>query len=69
VFCGLALIVPNVVALASVVLLVIALELQTRLVEEPYLLNAQGESYAVYAERAGRFLPGVGRLDPRRSHR
>ena len=69
VFCGLALIVPSVVAFASVVLLVIALELQTRLVEEPYLLNAQGESYADYAQRAGRFLPGVGRLDPSRRDR
>jgi protein-S-isoprenylcysteine O-methyltransferase Ste14 len=69
VFCGLALIVPSVVAFASVVLLVIALELQTRLVEEPYLVIAQGEPYAGYAQRAGRFLPGVGRLDPRRRDR
>jgi len=69
VFCGLALIVPSVVAIASVVLLVIALELQTRLVEEPYLVIAQGEPYADYAQRAGRFLPGVGRLDARRRDR
>jgi protein-S-isoprenylcysteine O-methyltransferase Ste14 len=69
VFGGLALLVPSVVALASVVLLVIALEMQTRLVEEPYLVNSQGDSYADYAARVGRFLPGAGTLDPRRRDR
>jgi protein-S-isoprenylcysteine O-methyltransferase Ste14 len=59
---GLALLVPSVVSIAAVALLVIALELQTRLVEEPYLLSAQGEAYAAYASRIGRFLPGVGTL-------
>ena len=59
---GLALLVPNVVALLAVVALVLALEIQTRLVEEPYLLRAHGETYASYARRVGRFLPGIGRL-------
>jgi protein-S-isoprenylcysteine O-methyltransferase Ste14 len=49
-----------VVSVAAVALLVIALELQTRLVEEPYLLRSQGEPYAAYASRVGRFLPGIG---------
>lgn len=59
---GLALIVPSVVALAGFVTLVVALELQVRVVEEPYLLKAQGPSYADYAASVGRFVPGIGRL-------
>jgi protein-S-isoprenylcysteine O-methyltransferase Ste14 len=59
---GLALLVPNVAAFAAVVALVIALELQVRLVEEPYLSRTHGASYARYASSAGRFLPGIGRL-------
>jgi protein-S-isoprenylcysteine O-methyltransferase Ste14 len=67
VWVGLALLVPSVVSLASVALLVVALELQTRLVEEPYLLRVQGDPYAAYAGRVGRFLPGIGtlRAEPR----
>lgn len=59
---GLALLVPNVIALLAVVALIAALEIQTRLVEEPYLLRAHGEAYRSYAARAGRFFPLVGRL-------
>ena len=59
---GLALLVPNWVALAGFLALVAALEIQVRLVEEPYLARAQGEAYAAYAGRVGRFVPGVGKL-------
>jgi protein-S-isoprenylcysteine O-methyltransferase Ste14 len=59
---GLGLLVPNVLSVASVALLLTALEVQTRLVEEPYLLRVHGESYGNWASRTGRFLPGVGRL-------
>ncbi len=59
---GLALMAPNWLALAGVVALFVALELQVRVVEEPYLLAVQGEPYAAYAARVGRFVPGVGRL-------
>ena len=59
---GLTLLVPSVVALTGFAALVVALELQTRAVEEPYLLRTHGEDYAAYAARVGRFLPGVGRL-------
>jgi protein-S-isoprenylcysteine O-methyltransferase Ste14 len=59
---GLALLVPSVVSLVAVALMVIALDLQTRLVEEPYLLRSHGEAYAAYAGRVGRFLPGIGTL-------
>ena len=62
---GLALLVPSIVSLAAFALLVIALELQTRLAEEPYLLSSQGEPYADYARRVGRFLPGIGTLRDR----
>jgi protein-S-isoprenylcysteine O-methyltransferase Ste14 len=59
---GIALLLPSVVALLAVALLIVALEIQTRLVEEPYLLATHGDDYARYARRTGRFLPGVGRL-------
>ena len=61
---GLALVVPNVLSLAMLVLFVAGLEIQVRLVEEPYLLRVHGEAYRRYAARTGRFLPGVGRLRP-----
>ncbi|MFI5025779.1 MAG: methyltransferase family protein [Solirubrobacterales bacterium] len=59
---GLVLMVPSVLAIAVIVALVIALELQVRRVEEPYLLRVHGETYARYAARVGRFVPGVGLL-------
>jgi protein-S-isoprenylcysteine O-methyltransferase Ste14 len=59
---GLALLVPNVVSIAGAVALVVALQIQVRLVEEPYLLRAHGDEYASYAGRVGRFVPFVGRL-------
>lgn len=60
---GLVLMVPSWVAIVGLVALAIALELQVRVVEEPYLLRAQGPDYARYASRVGRFVPGVGRLN------
>jgi protein-S-isoprenylcysteine O-methyltransferase Ste14 len=57
---GLALMAPSVVALLGWIALLTALELQTRGVEEPYLLRVHGERYAQYAARVGRFIPGVG---------
>lgn len=59
---GLTLLVPSWVAIAGLLGLVAALELQVRVVEEPYLLQRHGEQYAGYAARVGRFFPGVGRL-------
>jgi protein-S-isoprenylcysteine O-methyltransferase Ste14 len=63
---GLALLVPSWVAIAGLLGLAVALELQVRVVEEPYLLRVHGDSYADYAARVGRFVPGVGRLRARR---
>jgi len=59
---GLALLVPNVVALVGLATLWVALEIQVRLVEEPYLLRAHGDAYRQYAARVGRFVPGLGRM-------
>lgn len=61
-FTGVALLAPNVVTLPGAILLIVALELQARLVEEPYLLAIHGERYAAYATQVGRFFPGIGRL-------
>jgi protein-S-isoprenylcysteine O-methyltransferase Ste14 len=59
---GLGLMVPNLLAAVAVATLLVALQLQVRRVEEPYLMRAHGCEYAAYAARTGRFLPGIGRL-------
>jgi protein-S-isoprenylcysteine O-methyltransferase Ste14 len=59
---GLALVVPNVVSVAMLISFFAAIEIQVRLVEEPYLLRVHGDAYRAYAARTGRFLPGVGKL-------
>jgi protein-S-isoprenylcysteine O-methyltransferase Ste14 len=61
---GLALLVPNLVAAAMLVCFVAALQLQVRLVEEPYLARVHGTAYDRYAARTGRFLPWIGRQRP-----
>ena len=58
---GFGLLVPNVLAVAAVVLLVLAIELQVRYVEEPHLQELHAIHYRDYAARVGRFLPGIGR--------
>ncbi|WBB93758.1 isoprenylcysteine carboxylmethyltransferase family protein [Verrucosispora sp. WMMC514] len=59
---GLTLMVPNAAALAALGVLVVALQVQVRAVEEPYLMATHGDAYRRYAGRVGRFLPGLGRL-------
>ena len=61
---GLTMMVPNALAVVGLLALVVALQLQVRGVEEPYLVNAHGATYATYAARVGRFVPFVGRLSP-----
>ena len=61
-FIGIALMVGNALGLAAVACVFAALELQTRMAEEPHLRRAHGEEYESYARRVGRFVPGVGRL-------
>lgn len=60
---GIALITPNVVATVGFVLLVATIELQVRVVEEPYLLTVHGDTYRDYLAKVGRFIPGVGRAN------
>jgi protein-S-isoprenylcysteine O-methyltransferase Ste14 len=59
---GLVLMVPNVAVIAGFLALFVGLELQVRLVEEPYLQQVHGDAYAAYAARVGRFVPRLGLL-------
>ena len=59
---GTWLLAPTAVGALGVGTCVVALEIQTRLVEEPHLRSLHGSDYARYAARVGRFVPGVGRL-------
>lgn len=63
---GLTLMVPNALALAGLLVLIVAIELQVRVVEEPYLLATHGPAYRRYASRTGRFAPVLGRISPER---
>jgi protein-S-isoprenylcysteine O-methyltransferase Ste14 len=58
---GLAILVPNLISAVGLILVVVAIELQVRFVEEPYLRGLHGDIYAVYVARVGRLFPGVGR--------
>lgn len=57
---GLVLLLPSWLAAAALLALIVAIELQVRLVEEPYLLRVHAETYASWASHVGRFFPGLG---------
>jgi protein-S-isoprenylcysteine O-methyltransferase Ste14 len=59
---GIALLTPNFVTIAGLILAVAALEQQVRRVEEPHLLGKHGDAYRGYTASVGRFIPGVGLL-------
>jgi protein-S-isoprenylcysteine O-methyltransferase Ste14 len=59
---GLTLMVPTWLSLTALICLVVAVEMQVRLVEEPHLLATHGGSYSRYTASTGRFVPGRGRL-------
>ena len=59
---GLALMVPNVLAVIMLVLSLVSMQIQVRLVEEPHMRRTHGESYLAWARSVGRFVPGLGRL-------
>jgi protein-S-isoprenylcysteine O-methyltransferase Ste14 len=64
---GLTVMVPTIVSILAIGCLVVAVQIQVRAVEEPYLIATHGTAYRRYAARAGRFLPGIGRLTPPRT--
>ena len=66
---GLTLMALTPLTVSALVCLVLAVELQVRVVEEPYLAGTHGEAYDSYARRVGRFLPAVGRVRCRRQPR
>ena len=57
---GLLLLVPNSLTVVAFAVLVAALEVQVRFVEEPYLRSVHGAAYDQYCEGTGRFAPGLG---------
>ncbi|WP_230395470.1 methyltransferase family protein [Plantactinospora alkalitolerans] len=57
---GLTAMVPNWVQLLALGCLVAGMQLQVRVVEEPYLGRTHGTAYADYRARVGRFLPRLG---------
>ncbi|RZT12381.1 protein-S-isoprenylcysteine O-methyltransferase Ste14 [Mycobacterium sp. BK558] len=57
---GVVLITPNWPAIVGLVLLIATIELQVRIVEEPYLLAVHGDDYRGYTANVGRFLPRIG---------
>jgi protein-S-isoprenylcysteine O-methyltransferase Ste14 len=59
---ALVVLLPNAVAVAAFACLLLAVELQVRVVEEPHLLRVHGSKYRSYAGRVGRFVPGLGLL-------
>ena len=63
---GIAMMVPNLIAVVAVVFMLVTYQIQVRLVEEPYLRRIHGAAYQAYAERTGRFLPWIGRARPTR---
>ncbi|WP_099041024.1 methyltransferase family protein [Mycobacterium neglectum] len=68
-FAGMAIMLPNLVAVAGVLIIVIGIKVQVRLAEEPYLRRVHGAAYLAFASRVGRFIPGVGRLQSQRDYR
>lgn len=56
---GLPLLVPTWVSVVALVSLVAAVEIQVRVVEEPYLTRVHGTAFNSYAARTGRFVPKV----------
>ena len=53
---GLSLMAPTMLTLVALLLLVVAVEVQVRSVEEPYLRTAMPD-WGAYARRVGRFVP------------
>lgn len=61
---GITLMVPTPVSAAALACLLLAIQIQVRCVEEPYLRRTHHPAYTDYTMKVGRFLPGIGRLSP-----
>lgn len=61
---GLVLMAPTWTGLLGLLALGVAVHLQVRRVEEPYLRALHGRDYERYAARTGRYLPRLGRAQP-----
>lgn len=59
---GLAMLAPAILTAASILALVVAVQVQVRWVEEPHLSHAM-PGWLDYARQVGRFVPGLGRID------
>ncbi len=57
---GFALVSQHSLVVAGFVMFVLAIELQVRGVEEPYLSATHGPEFQHYASAVGRFIPGIG---------
>lgn len=57
---ALALLCSTAVAWVACAVQLMALEIQVRSVEEPYLARVHGDAYREYLARVGRFVPGIG---------
>lgn len=57
---GLTWLLPNWISIAATASVVIAIELQVRFVEEPYLRRVHGDTYDRYCKNVGRFVPFIG---------
>ncbi len=61
---GFFLLTPNTLSLIAVLCNLAFVQLQVRVIEEPYLLRTHPITYAAYAAQTGRFVPGIGRIPP-----
>lgn len=59
---GLTLLWPNLLSLGAAIALFVAVELQVRFVEEPYLRALHGDAWSTWAAKVGRFAPLLGRV-------
>lgn len=58
---GLSVLTPNALAITALAVLVAAVEIQVKAVEEPHLERAHGDAYRRYRAGTWRFVPGIGR--------
>jgi protein-S-isoprenylcysteine O-methyltransferase Ste14 len=59
---GISLLAPTILIVPTLVICALSFQVQTRAVEEPFLRRRHADAYLRYADRTGRFLPGLGRL-------